>query len=302
MGHDMVEATPVAGVDAGVELGESPLWDPVRSVLWWVDITAGDIHTYDPASGSERHWRTGRIVAAVARADDGRLLVALQDGIGSFDASTGAIELLVPVEQDIPGNRFNDGAVDSAGRFWVGTMEHDGAPDAGTVYRLDPALRCTPVIGQVSISNGIDWSLDDRLMYYVDTPTGCVDVFDFDPEAGTIANRRTFVKVTETAGRPDGIALDADGHVWVAVCGGWSVRRYAPDGSLSGSVEVPVANVTSCAFGEPGLDALFITTSTDGMTPDQRAAQPLAGALFSARPGVRGRLANVFGAEQDAVG
>jgi sugar lactone lactonase YvrE len=289
----MAQATAVAGVRANVKLGESPLWDPLRSVLWWVDIAAGDIFSYDPSSTSESRWQTSRTVAAVVRSTDG-LLVAFEDGVGSFDPLTGSVTLLVPIEQNRPRNRFNDGAVDVAGRFWAGTMEHDGAPNEGTVYRVDPDLRCTPMIPRVSISNGIDWSLDGRLMYYVDTPTRRVDVFDFEPEAGTIANRRPFVHVTETPGRPDGITVDAEGHVWVAMFGGWSVLRYGPDGSVTGRVEVSASNVTSCAFGGPGLDELFITTATDGLTEEERDRQPHAGALFSARPGVTGRLANVF--------
>jgi sugar lactone lactonase YvrE len=290
----MAQATAVAGVDAGVVLGESPIWDPVRAVVWWVDIAAGDIHSYEPATGSELHWQTGRTVSAVARARDGLLLVALDEGFGSFDPATGAIELLVPVEQHLPDNRFNDGEVDPTGRFWAGTMQRDGAPGAGTVYRLDRDLRCTPMITPVSISNGIDWSLDGRLMYHVDTPTGRVDVLDFEAEAGTIANRRTFVSL-EAPGRPDGITLDAEGHLWVAACDGWSVRRYSAEGSLSGLVELPVAKVTSCAFGGPDLDQLYITTATDGLSQAELEAQPLAGALFATSPGVRGRLANVFG-------
>jgi sugar lactone lactonase YvrE len=223
------------------------------------------------------------------------LLAALEDGVGRFDPATGAIESLMPVEAHIPGNRFNDGAVDSAGRLWAGTMERHGAPGSGTVYRIDAELRCMPVITEVSISNGIDWSLDGRSMYYVDTPTRRVDVFDFEPGNGTIGNRRTFVEVTGTPGRPDGLTVDAEGHVWVAIFGGWSVLRYAPDGSPAGRVDLPVSNITSCAFGGKDLGQLFITTATDGLTAEERDRQPLAGALFSASPGVHGRPANVFG-------
>ena len=290
-----MEIAAVSGINAGVQLGEGPLWDPARSVLWWVDVLVGGIHRYDPASGSGRLWHAGQTVSSLATTTSRSLLVSLHSGFGSFDPETGRTDLLVPVEQDLPSNRLNDGNVDAAGRFWAGTMEFDGARGAGTLYRLDPDLSCTAIVGHVSISNGIDWSLDGRLMYYVDTPTQRVDVFDFDLASGTVDNRRTFVTIPRADGTPDGITVDEEGHVWVALFGGWSVHRYAQDGTMSGRVDLPVSNVTSCAFGGEKLADLYITTATLGLTEDERERQHLAGALFRAHPGVSGRPPHTFG-------
>jgi sugar lactone lactonase YvrE len=291
----VVDIEAVSGIHSAAELGEGPLWDPVRSVVWWVDILGGDIYCYDPATQSDRVWHTGRMVSAMATRADGSLLIAWQDGLGSFDPASGGIDLLLGVEENTPTNRFNDGKVDPAGRFWAGTMELDGAHGEGTLYRVDPDLRCTPMIEHVSISNGLGWSLDERLMYYVDTPTRRIDVFDFDPESGTVENRRGFVRIPESDGTPDGLTVDADGHVWVALFGGWSVHRYAPDGTLSGRIDLPVSNITSCTFGGEGLADLFITTATSGLTEKDLKEQPFAGALFRVRPGVVGRPTNNFG-------
>jgi sugar lactone lactonase YvrE len=291
----VAEIEAVSGIHPSAELGEGPLWDPVRSVLWWVDILAGDVYCYDPTGDFDRIWHTGRMVSAMATRADGSLLISWQDGIGSFEPATGRIDLLVAIEQNIPTNRFNDGKVDPAGRFWAGTMNLDGAHGAGTLYRLDSDLRCTPIVNDVSISNGLGWSLDGSIMYYVDTATRRIDAFDFDLDDGTVGKRRSFVRIPESAGAPDGIAVDAEGHLWVALFGGWSVQRYAPDGTLSGQVDLPVSNVTSCTFGGEGLADLFITTATSGLKENDLREQPLAGSVFRARPGVAGQPSTNFG-------
>jgi sugar lactone lactonase YvrE len=189
---------------------------------------------------------------------------------------------------------MNDGNCDSAGRFWAGTMGLNEEPGAGALYRLDPDLNVTKVLDAVTISNGIDWSLDDSLMYYVDSDTFCVDVFDFDPDAGAISNRRAFVSVSAADGLPDGLTVDSEGYVWVAFWGGSCVRRYAPDGSLDLVVSLPTRHVTSCAFGGAGLDELYITSATEGLTEADLAQEPHAGALFRCKPGVVGRPEHVF--------
>jgi sugar lactone lactonase YvrE len=183
--------------------------------------------------------------------------------------------------------RFNDGACDPQGRFWAGTMSLDGRTGSASLYRLDTDLRVTRVLDGVSVSNGIGWSPDGATMYYVDTATDRIDAFDFDGVVGTPGRRRTFVELPGP-GSPDGLCVDADGAVWVALWGGWSVERYLPDGTRDAVVELPVAQVSSCAFGGPELEQLFITTAWDGLSAADREAQPLAGALFRVEPGVRG--------------
>jgi sugar lactone lactonase YvrE len=223
------------------------------------------------------------------------VVLAVAGGFARLDLDAGRFEMLAAVEADHPQNRMNDGACDPAGRFWAGTMAIDERPRAGALYRLDPDLTVHTMLTGVTISNGIDWSPDGRRMYYVDSPTRRIDVFDFDPKTGAIADRRPFVEVPADAGIPDGLTVDAAGFVWLALWGGAALRRYAPDGTLERAVPLPVSHPTSCAFGGPALDELYVTSARRDLTPDERARQPMAGGLLRLRPGVVGRPAHVFG-------
>ena len=186
----------------------------------------------------------------------------------------------------MPANRMNDGACDRAGRFFAGTMARDETPGAGTLYRLDPDHEVTPLITGLGISNGIGWSPDERLMYYIDSPTHRVDVFDYDPATGAIDGRRRFAAVGAGGAVPDGLAVDANGGVWVAVHGGGAVLRHDPLGTVVQSIELPAAHVTSCAFGGRNLDRLYITTAAGPGTG--------GGALFACEPGVTGLPGHPF--------
>jgi sugar lactone lactonase YvrE len=186
---------------------------------------------------------------------------------------------------------MNDGACDSRGRFWAGTMHLDCVTCAGSLYRLDVTGEVHVMCRDVTISNGIAWSPDDSLMYYVDTPTLGIDAFDYEPETGAIAGRRRIATIEDGAGSPDGLVVDAEGCIWVALWEGWALRRYGPDGTHLATVEVPASRVTKPAFGGESLTDLYITTARPE-EPD--AAQPHAGGLFLARPGVRGLAAHAF--------
>lgn len=270
--------------DARAHLGEGPLWDERTGELLWVDIMPGIVHRFNPSTRIDRPFETGQPVGCVVTRAAGGYALAVKDGIAVAEDESG-VRLLTPVEADRPSNRMNDGACDSCGRFWAGTMSMVDEPAAGALYRLDPPAQVNLVLDGVSISNGIAWSPDDRLMYYVDTPTLRVDVFDYDAATGAISGRRRLVRIEDATVTPDGIVVDAEGCIWVGLWGGWSVRRYAPDGTPLGAVDVPVARVTKAAFGGPNLTDLYITTAA----PDEPdPAQPLAGSLFHARPGVRG--------------
>jgi sugar lactone lactonase YvrE len=293
-GQKCSASVPVSRGVGVVELGEGPLWDAGQQCLWWVDILGGDLFRYDTQSGNTDTWHVGGAPACLARRTDRSMLIAFEDGVGSFDPTTGKVELLVPVEQGKATSRLNDGTVDPAGRFWVGSMQIDGQPESGTLYRLDSDLKLTATIAGVSISNGIDWSPDARTMYYIDTLTQRIDVFDFDLDSGDITNRRPLVDVPRSAGTPDGLTVDAEGDLWVAMFGGSSIHRYAPDGRLRERVELPVSNITSCAFGGPALGDLFITSATSGLTDEARRAQPDAGAVFRVRVSAQGRTPNAF--------
>ncbi|MEU7855694.1 SMP-30/gluconolactonase/LRE family protein [Nonomuraea sp. NPDC049141] len=241
-------------------LGEGARWDEPTGTLLWVDIPAGLVHRLDPADGSHESIDVGQPVGVAVPRASGGLALAVRDGFAVHD---GALTVVAPVTAaERPGNRMNDGSCDRAGRFFAGTMAQDDTPGAGALYRLGPDRRSERVVDGVSISNGVAWSPDERLLYYVDTVTDRVDVFDYDPETGQLADRRMFAVLPQ----PDGLTVDASGHVWVALWGGGKVVRLRPDGRLDLTVEVPATNVTSCAFGGPDLDILYVTTAWDGST------------------------------------
>jgi sugar lactone lactonase YvrE len=202
------------------------------------------------------------------------------------------LRLIAPVDHDRPKVRMNDGACDSSGRFWAGTMHVDEVSEVGSLYCLAPDGNVEMMLANVTISNGIGWSPDDTVMYYVDTPTLGVDAFDFDPASGAITNRRRVVTIEDGVGQPDGLVVDEDGCVWIALWEGWAVRRYTPAGTLDSVVEVPAARVTKPAFGGAALDDLYVTTAAPD-TPDPE--QPHAGGIFRVLPGVRGLRANAYG-------
>jgi sugar lactone lactonase YvrE len=279
-------ARPVQLPLPALELGEGPVWDDASGTLYWIDGPPGRVHRLDP-EGTHARWEVGQPVGAVFPRASGGLLVAARDGFLALDLESGTVATLSPVEQDRPGNRMNDGACDRAGRLYAGTMAADETPGAGALYRLDPDLSVTRLLTGVGISNGIGWSPDERLMYYSDSLAYQVDVFDYDPATGAIEGRRKFASVGNGGDvMPDGLAVDAEGGVWVAQWGGGVLCRYRPDGRLDRAVEFPHANVTSCAFGGPDLDRLYVTT----------AAGPAnaGGGLFVLTPGGTGLPGHPF--------
>lgn len=282
-------------LDARADLGEGPRWDARGQRLLWVDIMRGRIHSFRPAKGACRSVDARRPVGALACAADGGVVLAVAGGFARLDFDSGTVTLLATVETDRPQNRMNDGACDPGGRFWAGTMALDERPQAGALYRLDPDGTVHTMLTEVSISNGIDWSLDGRRMYYVDSPTRRIDVFDFDPATGAIADRRPFVNVPAEAGIPDGLTVDAAGFVWLALWGGAALHRYDPEGARERIVPLPVTHPTSCAFGGPDLDELYVTSARRPLSADERARQPMAGGLIRLRPGVAGRPSGLFG-------
>jgi sugar lactone lactonase YvrE len=276
-------------VDPLAALGEGPVWDDRKQCLWWVDIMGKSVHRTNPADLHDDVYSAGQFVGSLALREKGGLVLALSEGFATFDPADGRVELIAPVESGDASTRMNDGKVDPAGRFWAGTMGVDHRANAGTLYRLDTDRRVTPVLAPVTISNGLDWSLDGRTMYYIDTRTRRVDEFDFDVSTGEISNRRPFIEIPQSDGSPDGMTIDAEGYLWVALWNGWAVQRYAPDGTPDIRVDVPAAETSSCAFGGPDLDQLFITTAQEGFPAGGKADQPHAGSLFVCRPGPRGR-------------
>lgn len=279
--------------DARAELGEGPIWDAASARLLWVDILQGRVHRFDPVSGQDEIRDVGRPVGAVTPARDGSLVLATSRGFERLDWKTGRVSTIAEVEADRPANRMNDGACDPAGRFWAGTMALDESAGAGALYRLDPDGRVTKMVDDISISNGIAWSAHAPVMYYVDSLARRIDVFDYDLANGTIANRRELVRIER--GYPDGLILDAEGFIWLAVWGAAALHRYAPDGTLDRVVNVPVSHPTKCAFGGAALDELYITSATIGLTRAKKSPGPQDGGLLRIRPGVRGQAPNLYG-------
>ena len=280
-------------LDVRAELGEGPIWDPASECLYFVDIHRGHLHRYDPRTETSRVYDVGRKVGAAVLGSGDDLILAVQGGFVRFTPATGETTPLADVEANRPDLRMNDGKCDPAGRFWAGSMALDEGRGAGALYRLDPDGRVHTMLRDVTISNGLDWT-DAGRMYYVDSPTHTVDVFDFDLASGAIENRRAFVRIPTDRGIPDGLTLDADAFVWVALWGGGAVHRYAPDGSLAAVIRVPATYVTSCTFGGTDLGDLYITTATIKLSPQERIDHPQAGGVFRVRPGPKGRPPNRF--------
>ncbi len=290
-GHAVAHSTAELALDARAELGEGPHWHAERGELVWVDIMAGAVHQFEPASGSDRSFRVGQPVGAAVPRAAGGLVLALRDGIATVEDGPGELRWLASLERDMSRTRMNDAACDAAGRLWAGTMDMSQSEPIGSLYRIDPDGSVETALTGVTISNGLGWSPDGGTLYYVDTPLKRVDAFDFEPLRGAISRRRTLIEIEEGAGSPDGLTVDEEGCIWLALWEGWSVRRYHPDGRLLGVVEVPAARVTSCAFGGARFETLYITSARPEAA-DVR--QPSAGGIFVARPGPRGLPAPVF--------
>ena len=291
----MSEAAPwELAVDAHDQIGEGPSWDVGDQSLLWVDIAGQRVWRLDPAGGSTWQRTFDQMVGAVLPRAAGGLALCLQDGVWLADSDEGPVRRLVAIEPDDPDTRLNDVKVDRAGRLWGGTMALDARLDAGTFYRIGADGSVAVIARPTTISNGIDWSPDGALMYYIDSATHRVDVFDFDLASGRALGRRPFIRFEESAGLPDGMTVDAEGHLWVAFYDGWAVRRYTPAGSLDRVIHLPAARITSCAFGGPDLSDLYVTSATSGLDQMELAEQPHAGGLFVLRPGVAGLPSTPF--------
>jgi sugar lactone lactonase YvrE len=283
-------------LDAHAVLGEGPCWDHRSGLLYWVDIFEKQIHVFNPQTAKDRIIQLDQMVGAVVPRQDGGVVAALQHGFYWLDLETEQLTLISDPESHLPDNRFNDGKCDPAGRFWAGTTSHQEAEAIGSLYCLDFAHTVRQMVNGVIVSNGLAWSPDGRTMYYIDSPTKRVVAYDFDLATGALSQLRTVITIAEDGGFPDGMTIDAEGMLWVAQWNGWQVSRWNPHtGELLGTIPVPVAQVSSCAFGGPNLDELYITTARVRQTAEALAKQPLAGGLFRAKPGVSGLPTHFYG-------
>jgi sugar lactone lactonase YvrE len=259
-----------------------------------VDILHPAVHRFDPATGRNETCETGKLVSAVIPVNEGRLLVASQDGVEWLDFASGRLTPFVSPEADIADNRLNDAKCGPDGAIWVGSMRIDASKPTGALYRINSAGTFEPKESGIIVSNGLGWSPDGRTFYFVDTVPGLIHAYDCNPLTGTLSNRREFARVPVADGRPDGLAVDAEGGVWCAIWDGWSVRRYLPNGKLDQVIDMPVPRPTSIAFGGPDLSTLFITSARTRLPASTLADAPLSGGLFSCRPGTAGAGIFVF--------
>lgn len=280
-------------LDAKAIVGEGPVWDHRQALLYWVDIMHGHLHVYDPQTNKDVVHEIGQYIGAAVPRENGGLVMALQHGFAFYDTSSENLEMIHDPEQHMPGNRFNDGKCDPAGRFWAGTMEIEEQNPTGSLYYLNPDLHVQKKLSNIHISNGLAWSGDHAKMYFIDTLTYKVQCFAYEITTGEIQYERDVVKIDrKKMGAPDGMTIDAEDNLWVAMYDGGKVCCFDPDtGTLLEQIAVPAKKSSSCAFGGENLDTLFITSigrDTDAQT------DPYAGGLFAIQPGVKGVRADFF--------
>ncbi len=288
-------------LDAKATIGESVLWEPTRSVLYWIDVKAPALFELDPQSLAQRRWDLPADVGAFALIEgEDAAIVALRTGLFRLALKDGSVEHVANPPFDPALHRFNEGACDATGRFWVGTMfdpiadrtGHPSEPASLATWTRESGLVVQPDTAE--LHNGMAWSPDGRSFYLSHSRQQTVFVFPFDVVTGRLGSRRRFAELPTELGLPDGAAVDEEGAYWCALHGGGRLRRYAPDGSLLREIALPVSQPTMCAFGGPDLTTLFISSATDKLTPSQRRREPLAGGLLRFEAGVRGAIRHCY--------
>jgi sugar lactone lactonase YvrE len=282
------ELTAVPALEVGCRLGEGPVWDERAQELYFVDIMGERVHGWRPAERAHRSFPVGRPVGAAVLREDGGLVLAAHDAFFLVEADGSGLRPFGAVSIDAKSVRFNDGKVDPWGRFVAGTMDWQHKNPVASLYMLSGDGSVNTLLEDVVISNGLAWPADGRTLYYIDTPRLSLDAFDLDPETGKLSGRRVIAEFADDA-HPDGMAIDDEGYLWVALWGGSRVERIDPaTGRRLATIHLPTSHVSSVAFGGPHLDDLFITTAKEDLPPALLAAEPHAGDLFVARPGVGG--------------
>jgi sugar lactone lactonase YvrE len=292
----MQVSTPELLLDHKASLGEGPAWDATRQLLYWLDVYAGHLHVHDPHSGDDRIHELGHMVGCVAPARSGKLLLGLQDGLATLDLSTDKLTYLARPEKHLPGNRFNDGKCDPRGRFLAGTMDHTEKENTGSLYSLSPGGALKTLISKVGISNGLAWSPDHKTLYYIDTPTHKVMAYDYDVQRGEIDSARVAINVPAELGWPDGMTSDTKGRLWVALWGGAALSVWEPgSGRLVQCIPIPAKNVSSCVFGGPQQNQLYVTSARKGLGEADLTTYPATGGLFRLQTNVEGMPTFQFG-------
>ncbi|MEX0772600.1 MAG: SMP-30/gluconolactonase/LRE family protein [Balneolales bacterium] len=281
---------PLASTDASLELqsnailGEGPVWDERAEKLYWVDILSHKLFIYDPVKHTNDEYDTVDHIGAFSLREQGGLVMATKTGFAFFDPETRKRTHITDPESDIPDNRFNDGKSDSRGRFWAGTMSYEVKKKAGSLYCLNPDLSVDVKLQGVTISNGLVWNKQLDKFYFIDTPTRKIFSFDYEDKTGGISNRQVIKELKEGEGYPDGMTIDTEDHLWVALYGGSKILRIDPiTGRTVFEIHLPVPQVTSCTFGGSQLNELYITTCRENMSEQEIRKAPLSGSLFRAK-------------------
>ena len=297
------KASPVRGADLRVEcvlpwgasLAEGPVWSSREKKLYWVDILAPAVHRFDPVTRENETCQLPRLVSAVMERRAGGLAVTTMAGLESLDFRNRLLLPLVDPEAELPDNRFNDAKCDARGRLWAGTMSLDATRKSGALYRISPDLGWSRMDQPFTVANGLDWSPDGSVMYFADSAAGIIFSYPYEIETGQLGKKRVFARIEPDEGRPDGLTVDQEGCLWVALWDGWAVRRFSSDGRAIGDLRLPVPRPTSVAFGGEGLATLFITSARVRLPAKILADAPFSGGLFAANVGVAGQLAGQFG-------
>ena len=293
-------SNPELLVDARALLGEGPAWDSANQRLYWIDIFSGHLHIFDPAIRLDKIIDMGYWLGCVAPMRSGGVILGLKNGLASCDLVNSNLTWIANPESVLPGNRFNDGKCDPFGRFLAGTMDNTEENPSGSLYSLSSDLVVRTLITGVRISNGLTWSPDYKVMYYIDTPTSQVKAYDYDFVSGEIANPRIAITIPSEMGWPDGMTSDVNGNLWVALWGGAAVSVWNPStGFLVEKIDIPAKNVTSCAFGGKDQNELYVTTARKGLDSATLGAYPHTGGLFRIQTNVTGMPTFEF---DDSVG
>ncbi len=278
-------------IDAKATLGEGPIWDYDKKVLYWIDIMEKEIFKYEPESETTQKVKLDQYIGSMALRENGGFILALQNGLHFYDWDSALLEKLTDPESHLVDNRFNDGKCDAAGRFWAGTMHLKGEAKKGALYVVDENISVSKQIENVSISNGLAWSPDNRFMYFIDTPTRQVVQYKYDIRTGKIEQPQVVVTFSDNVGFPDGMTIDQEGMLWIAHWGGSGISRWNPlTGKQLDFIPVPAVNVTSCTFGGNDLNNIYITTARTDTSEKQLEKYPHAGGIFTLQTNVKGSI------------
>ena len=287
-------STVKLALNAGISVGECPVWVPEEQAMYFTDIAGTTMNRFHPSSSEHKQWEMPEKLCCFALREQGGFVAAMSNGFAFLDLEAGSFDYISKIEEDQPENRLNDGRCDRQGRFWAGTMHEPRTKYNGVLYRLGTDLTCKAMAGNVMVSNGLAFSPDGSIMYWSDSRNSKVFAFDFDAETGNISNRRLFFETTLEQGRPDGATVDSEGYYWSACFMGSRVLRIAPDGTLDREILMPVENITMICFGGADLDTLYITTGKEGLSEEALKKTPSAGSIFVTKPGVKGLLDTKF--------